>query len=267
LVNYRTLVITRPTFADLVTPATNYASIQVENYAKEKKITTVSLGEDYNWFAQEAERTGRYPDSNKCTREMLEKAFSDYDPIFYCQFGHGEEYSIPATNYSAEPASPPLLGTDNPAQLSGRVAYAFACLTAKGLGPYALRLGGCKTYVGWTEVVYLVMYEYEPGRGRVADGNFETMTKFPKAFIDGKTAKEAFNDMLEEFDKWIQYWRGKDPNCYSQFAWNKQYATFLGEETERIISPMEIQLTQLTSLMVVMLLISLLTSIIGILME
>jgi hypothetical protein len=257
------MVLTRPTFNDIVTPLSNYAATLAESQIKAKNIEVTALGEDIYWIESHPPPSPPSPGAplNNCTRTMLESALTSKDPIFYANFGHGKEDCIVSTDNC-------LVDLLNVGLLKDRVVYAFACLTASQLGPAAIARG-CKTYVGWNDVIYAVYYEYEPGAYRPADGNTETMAKFPVEFASGLTTEEAFQKALEEYDKWISYWEGKDPNCYSQFAWNKQHLVLLGDKTERIISPLEFQLNQMMSqlipVLIMIVIMSILTSIIGLL--
>jgi len=257
MVVYRRMVLTRPTFLDLVTPLTNYASSLAEKDIKAKGIKVTVLGEDIREHPPPPNIPPGAP-INTCTRAMFESAITPNDPIFYANFGHGDVDCIVSTDDC-------LVDLLNVGLLKDRVAYVFSCYTAQKLGPAAIR-AGCKTYVGWDDVIFAVYTEVRPGLYGPADGNIETMTKFPVEFAGGLTTEEAFKKTLEEYDKWISYWKGKDPNCYSQFAWNKEHLVFLGDKTERIISPLEFQLNQMISQFIPMLIMatvmSILTSII-----
>ncbi len=261
MVVYKRMLLTRPTFYDIVTPLSNYASVLVESAVKSKGVEVKALGEDIYWIQKQPVPPNVTPSTpaNTCTRAMFESSIRGFDPIFYANFGHGDKECIVSTDNC-------LVDTLNMSLLKDRVVYAFSCLTASGLGPKAIK-AGCKTYVGWTAEIWAVFYEEAPGIYRPAEGNVETMGKFPVEFASGITAKEAFQKAIEEYDKWINYWKGKDPNCYSQFSWNKQHLVLLGSEEERIISPLEYQLnmmmTQFVPFLIVALLMMLMQSIIA----
>jgi hypothetical protein len=242
---------------------TNLASTLLEREIKSKNIDVTALGEDFYWIVEHAPFPT--PVLNTCTRQMLEQALVSKDPIFYANFGHGEEGGIGSTVEGVC-----LVDKYNARLLKDRVVYAFSCLTARELGPTAVALG-CKTYVGYNDVIWLVLHEVPDRPAEVAVGNIETMSKFPLEFASGSTTEEAFKKAVEEYDKWISYWNGKDPNCYSQFAWNKQHLVFLGDKTERIISPLEFQLNemmvQVIPTLIMIMIMSILTSIIGLLTE
>ena len=242
MVNYRTVVLSRPVvgakYEIPITTYTNYWSRLVVDKARELGITIEVIGKSVTEMTAEEIEEG-----NNVTREQVESALKNFNPILYCDFGHGDTDRLVASNPNEY-----LIKTDeNMYLLKGRIVYAFACLSARELGRKAVE-NGCLSYCGYDESIYCVMY-CEDGVCSTADGNEETATKFPLELLNGKTTGEAYKSALEEYDYWIKYWYGKDPNCYSQFSWNKQHMVLLGSQTATIISPLETTLNTLILLL------------------
>jgi len=220
--------------------------------AKERRVRIEALGKYLKDMTEEELEEG-----NVVTKEMVESAIRRLDPIFYCHFGHGDVDRLKGS----KPDEYLIHADVNVDLLKGRTVYAFACLSAQKLGARAVEIQ-CLAYCGYVDVVCLVLYCVEIEEGvvacEVAEGNEETATKFPLEMIDGKTTGEAYKNALEEYDHWIQYWYGVDPNCYAQFSWNKQQLVLLGSEKEIIYSPIDVLVSAFTPLIIPILILTVL---------
>jgi hypothetical protein len=105
----------------------------------------------------------------------------------FMHYDHGDENALYGEK---ENSIVPVIDLSSAALLRGLVVDALACLSAKNLGPEAIRQG-CRAYIGYDEVVYVVDSE-ECKR---------VMNTSKRELLNGRSAREAFQAQYDAYSE------------------------------------------------------------------
>jgi len=157
----------------------------------------------------------------------LRKAFEENKmAVLYFHYDHGSE----SVQWGQECR---LVDLSNSGWLKGRICYSMSCSTAHDLGPNSVEKG-CITYFGY----------YEPFEFWIHKDIYETAFKqsanqVAYSLIEDKTTKEAYDDTIAEFNKWIQRFKEDPPDTYAPYVIaslirDRDLLRLLGSETIRV---------------------------------
>jgi len=190
--------------------------------------------------SDEARKAGLF--LTEMMKEQAEKtpvweALARDDPIFVNGFGHGNE-----DTYTGNTETPIFTSTECDI-LSGRIVYLQSCLTAIGLGPAVISIGGIAYggyKVAWTWIT--TDFTADPYEEWYAEGFFRSSNEFPIALIQGGTVRVAKERCIEQYNSWINIWettRSDDPQAAAVIKWliyDRDGLAVLGNEDAAIVA-------------------------------
>jgi len=164
------------------------------------------------------------------TKEDLERTILEKVPIFFHAFGHGNE-----TTFTGQDEIPVLQVGVNEGVCANMIVYLLSCLTGVSLGPAIIDAGG------WAYIGYTVKWTWldqdgvgDPYLDKYAKGFYESSNTIVFAFLNGLTAKEAWQAGYDKYTEWIDYWStSDDPNaseCIHWLAHDRDNCVLLGDE-------------------------------------
>jgi len=173
------------------------------------------------WLAQVityAKTKGYYViDLENPTKEEFEETIQSQQPLLVIGSGHGE-----SDVFAGKEREIILKKCTNDHLLATKICYLIACNTALELGPSAVNKGAL-AYIGWQEdFVFAINAQYieRPTEDPYAYAFFDTANKIGYALLEGKTVKESYELAIQNFNKWIKYWRGVgDPMAQQIITW------------------------------------------------
>ena len=169
--------------------------------------------------------------------EPVWEALRMEDPIFVHGFGHGNNDTFTGDTTA------PIFKSDMCDILQGRVVYLLSCLTANGLGPAIIGVGGI-AYGGynvkWTWITANVAQD--PYLDWYAEGFYRGSNEFAIALIQGEPVFRAQERCIAEYNRWINIWgteRIDDALAASAIKWlihDRDGLTVLGDTMARIVA-------------------------------
>ena len=159
------------------------------------------------------------------TRHGLEGAILQHQPEVCMFFTHGREDALAGQDQIYD-----LLSLTNALWMNNRIVYNCACLSGKELAP-ALIDNGARAVFAFTDVLTVLAYEREGFP--LLEGFKECLTK-PQVIFDGKTVQEAWQETIEEYNKWIDYWDEKDPAVADVLRHDRDNFKLFGDGNARI---------------------------------
>jgi hypothetical protein len=136
---------------------------------------------------------------------------------------HGKEDSI-ASN------SPPedILSMTNSAIMYGKIGYFIACLTGQRLAPACVDNGALAILAFDEELVVVV-----DSNGNLVRGFSECLTK-PELIYDGLRVRDAYNETINEYNKWIEQYEETEPLIADVLKHDKEAFKIYGNEEIRV---------------------------------
>jgi hypothetical protein len=190
----------------------------------------------HEWVATVINQAGSYGITSTnlvtwaVTRYQFETSMNSQDPIFVWLNGHGN------TDRLAGQDSEIILDLNNAGILSGRICYAFSCLTATSLGSAAVSQG-CTSYIGY-EDEFVFLYDVnspDPLSDTYAKWFMDAGSKVGLSLLQGKSTGKAYLDSQDLMNSAISYWsRSSDPTASHMLAClyqDKSFQRVLGSTT------------------------------------
>lgn len=169
---------------------------------------------------QYAEQLGHYNlidiSAGQATKAPIYQAIEQYQPGSFYGFGHGNDCVFTGDTERA------IFTCDECSILQGQIVYLLSCLTGNGLGPAIIDNGG-RAYAG-----YIISWtwmgvgapEGDPYDDKYAHGFFESANEFWLSIIDHKTVQQAYQDSIDKYNEWIDYWTdSNDPDAANAIKW------------------------------------------------
>ena len=192
----------------------------------------------HDWVMTVINQASRYGinvtnlDGWMANRYRLETNIASKDPIFVWLNGHGNENQLGGQDNEI------ILDLSNNDMLSGRVCYAFSCLTALELGPSSIAKG-CLSYIGYSdEFVFLYDTRATPLTDDYAKWFMWAGNEIGLSLLRGETTGQAYANSQALFDAAIRYWsESNDPVAPQMLAClyqDKNFQELLGSATARI---------------------------------
>jgi hypothetical protein len=179
-------------------------------------------------------------------RYQFQTNVSSADPVFIWLNGHGNIEKLAGQDGEI------ILDLGNNNILSGRVVYAFSCLTASELGPSSVSKG-CTAYIGYSDE-FVFVYDNTapyPLRDKYAQWFMQAGVEVGSSLLRGETAGQSLVRSQSLFDTAIGYWNtSSDPVAPSMLAClyqDKNCQRLLGSESARVNTgyyPMPLSVTQ-----------------------
>ena len=131
------------------------------------------------------------------TRENYEINIMRRDPLIVAGFSHGLEDAIISDDETRG-----FLDVGNTITTNNRIVYLCACLTGKQLAPACVDVGA-RAVLAYDDTLTLVVDEktLEP-----AEGFKEVLAEKPARIFDGLTVQQVYDEVIAEYNKWIEYW-------------------------------------------------------------
>jgi len=193
----------------------------------------------HDWALATINQSGSYGISSAnladgmATRAYFESAIAAQDPIFVWMNGHGNENKLGGQNNEI------ILDTNNNGILSGRVCYAFSCLTAIELGPSTVEKGGL-SYIGYS-ADFVFLYDTQaasPLSDKSARWFMVPGVQIGLSLFQGKTTGEAYADSQSVFMMGMDYWENSTdvlaPQMLACLYQDKGFQSLIGSTTATI---------------------------------
>ena len=131
------------------------------------------------------------------TRENYELNIMRRDPLIVAGFSHGLEDAI-----MSDDGTRGFLDVGNTVTVNNRIVYLCACLTGKQLAPACVDVGA-RAVLAYDDTLTLVVDSktLEP-----VEGFKEVLAEKPARIFDGLTVQQVYDEVIAEYDKWIEYW-------------------------------------------------------------
>ena len=131
------------------------------------------------------------------TRENYELNIMQRDPLIVAGFSHGLEDAI-----MSDDGTRGFLDVGNTITVNNRIVYLCACLTGKQLAPACVDVGA-RAVLAYDDTLTLVVDSetLEPVKGFK-----EVLAEKPARIFDGLTVQQVYDEVIAEYDKWIEYW-------------------------------------------------------------
>lgn len=180
-------------------------------------------------------------EGSEVVRENVEPAIQDYTPTINIFLGHGEIDMLGGFENN------PVLDLKNVGIAKDSVIYAFSCLTGAKLGPRAIEKG-VTVYIGYD--LPFLFWINEAARSPLTDEFAKPcmlagVQPIKSLVVEGKTAREAYQDTLNFLDDEIDYWKGSvSPEATFQVSvliHNRDALVMLGDESATVSDPVLVQ--------------------------
>jgi len=189
-----------------------------------------------------------------CTRELVEQAIKEYDPICHLHGSHGacnalagaknmQEATTPI-NSPVEPCSTsdPLIpdGThpcdfDNSYIDSGRICVDIACISNRTLGVHRIKHGALAV-IAYNDLLPVIVGT-NPNTYFLEEYMREAYTSPFLALLEGKTTGEAMEYAVQTYNKVISEVENKDSFSASRFMFARDQLLLRGSSTATIGQP------------------------------
>jgi len=139
------------------------------------------------------------------TRESYEVNIMWRNPLIVAGFSHGQEDAI-----ISDDATRGFLDVGNTVTVNNRIVYLCACNTGKELAKACVDVGA-RAVLAFDDTLTIIVREedLEP-----VEGFKEVLAVKPARIFDGLTVKEVYDEVMAEYDKWIEYWDSR-PEDYA----------------------------------------------------
>ena len=155
------------------------------------------------------------------------QAIQQYDPIYVCGVGHGDEETFTGQNYNI------IYTTTHPESLEllrGRMVHLLSCEVGKHLGKVMVEEHGAVFFVGYSDVYIFVISEFP---NHYAEPFFNCDACFDKNMFNGLTSGESFKAMQKAYQDAID--SPNVPNqCKPYLQHDLDCLVFYGDENARI---------------------------------
>lgn len=169
----------------------------------------------FRWYKGTVDKTkGKYVLKelleNEAVRTLLDQMVEEFKPDILLFYDHGDEDIL------VQQGGGSLVDKSNVGMVKNRVVYTMACLSAKGLGVEAWKMG-C-VYVGYTELFYFTagdesLFSEAAGHGFTLHVNGES----DWAKIRWEMIKK-FDEMINKTsDPWSKMWLVHDRDCLAVY--------------------------------------------------
>ena len=131
------------------------------------------------------------------TRESYEVNIMRRDPLIVAGFSHGLEDAI-----ISDDGTRGFLDVGNTITTNNRIVYLCACLTGRQLAPACVDVGA-RAVLAYDDTLTIVIENktLEP-----AEGFKEVLAEKPARIFDGLTVQQVYDEVIAEYNKWIEYW-------------------------------------------------------------
>ena len=131
------------------------------------------------------------------TRESYEVNIMRRDPLIVAGFSHGLEDAI-----ISDDGTRGFLDVGNTITTNNRIVYLCACLTGRQLAPACVDVGA-RAVLAYDDTLTIVIKNetLEP-----AEGFKEVLAEKPARIFDGLTVQQVYDEVIAEYNKWIEYW-------------------------------------------------------------
>ena len=131
------------------------------------------------------------------TRESYEVNIIRRDPLIIAGFSHGLEDAI-----ISDDGVRGFLDVGNTITTNNRIVYLCACLTGRQLAPACVDVGA-RAVLAYDDTLTIIVDSetLEP-----AEGFKEVLAEKPARIFDGLTVQQVYDEVIAEYNKWIEYW-------------------------------------------------------------
>lgn len=127
-------------------------------------------------------------------RKNVEDALISYDPKFFLHYGHGKGDALLGQD------NDPIIDLKNISLLKGRMTFAVSCDSGRRLA-YEIGKNG-KSWFGGFRDKFLLPPPYVKPHHLLPFK--DSVNAFPKAILEGKTPKEAYDETYATWTRWIE---------------------------------------------------------------
>ena len=137
------------------------------------------------------------------TRTNLEGSIIRYNPQVLMVYSHGHaDYIVGQDGFD-------LLSLANAVFTNGKVCYFCACHTGEELAQVCVD-NGAPVVFAFDDVLTILVVEQEGGGYLLVDAFQHCLTK-PKLLFDNWKARDVYQAVIDEFNRWIDYYDNVDP--------------------------------------------------------
>jgi len=131
------------------------------------------------------------------TRESYEVNIIRRDPLIIAGFSHGLEDAI-----ISDDGVRGFLDVGNTITTNNRIVYLCACHTGKQLAQACVDVGA-KAVLAYDDTLTIIVDSetLEPAKGFK-----EVLAEKPARIFDGLTVQQVYDEVISEYNKWIEYW-------------------------------------------------------------
>jgi hypothetical protein len=164
-------------------------------------------------------------------RETFEWSILVRDPLIVAGFSHGGPEIM-----QGDDGITAFLYTGNTITLKDRIVYLCGCEAGQRLAPAAVEIGA-RAVLAYDDVIYIAV---DPETMEPAEGFKQVFAEKPARLFEGLTVHQVYQEVIAEYDKWIQYWESKGEG-YPQiladaFRNNRDHFKLYGAGVSRIVA-------------------------------
>lgn len=206
--NSNTIVVARPIMPDdEVTPVMHAIAQHAIDYAVSMGYTVIDGNEEV-------------------VRDKLLSLLNEFDPLIYMFYGHG--INIGNVGYDGKC----VMCVAYASYLKGRFINAVTCSSSIDLDDAAIA-NGAVAYIGYRDVLSLILLG-----NYIAPGFADCFNKSIFSLLDGKSIREAYNDAIDEYNYWIDYYYDAgDSLSASILMHNRDVLTITGNANASLENP------------------------------